>query len=71
MKFYVYADVTLNNIIRITEFFNKDESFLLENDCYITVKIQNINSFYFKVFYSLRKLSDKEREILRKKYVCF
>lgn len=69
MKFYVYAGGTLNNIIRITEFFNKGESFLIENDCYLTVKIKNINSFYFKGFYSLRKLSDKELEILRKKYV--
>ena len=71
MKFYVYVCGTLNNIIRITEFVYGCEAFLLENEFYLAVKIKNINSFNFDGFYSLRKLSDKELEILRKKYVWF
>ena len=71
MKVYVYFGGTLNNIIRITEFVNKGESFLIKNDYYLTAEIKNINSFNFNGFYSLRVLSDKERELLRKKYIWF
>lgn len=72
LKIYKYIGGTLNAIIEDIELFESYKgNFFIKNKIYMLRHVESLNSFNFDGFYSLKKLNDREKKILREKYIWF